>query len=72
MNNEKLVLIDSMLGCPNAAQVERARLFIESFQSSTEALVAMIAAMRALEQNGCAALVETVLEPLADLEADTM
>lgn len=68
----KQEMIDSLLGAPSQSQVAQAAKFLGSFGSSTEALVALVAAMRGLEQAAEAATVEGMLEQLAELEAESM
>ena len=72
MTDEAIEAIEDMLGAPSVAQVQAASKFLQSFPSSTAALVAMVAAMRDLGQFDAASIVESICEDTALTESETM
>ena len=73
MTNTKLTVEDLL--ATDTAKVKKATAFLEGFSSTTEALVAMVAALRGMDiatQSTLASMIEGICEDCAEVEISEM
>jgi hypothetical protein len=71
-NNEIKLSADDLLGAPNKSQVTAAAKYVQSFATTTEALVALVAALREMEATAQASVLEGICEEMAEVEIAEM
>lgn len=66
-----MALVDDLLGSPTKTQVAAATKYVNGFESTTQALVALVAAVRSFDSEQ-AAIIESICEVMAELEVEQM